>query len=417
MPYLSHKDKNFLFDLPAGVARTRSETRVTVAIGANGTGKSQLLRSVAELARNRRQDSELMAESRTNSFSRVLAISNLTADVFVNTSRDLETYRYLGLRQSSNSSSTGAVRQATLVALFSYLIDRPNIDGMRPVFDQLGIKDVEARFARVRKSNKRSSPLDALRKELNLLPGRERTGDEAYVRDLDIALNEFERVLDWPVERAGLRSPEMDEFKTLQGRFGLRLEDLLRLARRLHGMEVEFRVRIRDVFMSLDELSSGQLLLLSTFARMLANCAPGSLVLIDEPELGLHPNWQSDWTPLVRDSLRNVPDVHVIAATHSPFLVSDADDVLIPTGTWGRFELFNDPFQGRSIENILYRVFGARVVGNQMVEQDLTTLISFIEAGGEREAALEGLTRLRALAGADTPDLNSIIRQATAALS
>lgn len=352
-----------------------------------------------------------------NSVSRVLAISNLTADVFVNSSRDRDHYRYLGLRQASNSSSTGAVRQATLVALFSYLIDRPNIDGMRPVFDQLGIQDVEARFARVRKKNERNSSLEALRKEISLLPGGDWTGEEAYLRELDIALGDFERVLDWPVERVGLRSPEMDEFKGLQGRFGLRLEDLLRLVRRLHGMDVEFRLRIRNVSMSLDELSSGQLLLLSTFARMLANCIPGSLVLIDEPELGLHPNWQSDWTPLVRDSLRNVPGVHVIAATHSPFLVSDADDVLVPTGSWGRFELFNDPFQGRSIENILYRVFGARVVGNQMVEQDLTTVVAFIETGGERGAAIEGLTRLRALAGTDTPDLNSIIDQATAALS
>jgi ABC-type multidrug transport system ATPase subunit len=47
-----------------------------------------------------------------------------------------------------------------------------------------------------------------------------------------------------------------------------------------------------------------------------------SLILIDEPENSLHPQWQRDYISLVREVIAHARECHVIIATHSPLLVS-----------------------------------------------------------------------------------------------
>jgi predicted ATPase len=52
------------------------------------------------------------------------------------------------------------------------------------------------------------------------------------------------------------------------------------------------------------------------------------LVLIDEPELSLHVNWQKSFLP---DLLKIVEATgyDVILATHSPFIVGDRSDLMV----------------------------------------------------------------------------------------
>jgi len=47
------------------------------------------------------------------------------------------------------------------------------------------------------------------------------------------------------------------------------------------------------------------------------------LILIDEPEISLHPLWQAKYIDLLNKVLENVSGCHVIIASHSPFLASD----------------------------------------------------------------------------------------------
>ncbi len=159
-------------------------------------------------------------------------------------------------------------------------------------------------------------------------------------------------------------------------------------------------------------MSAGQLLLFSMIARLAAHIVPDSLILIDEPEVGLHPNWQSEFIPLLRRSFPDILSSHFFIATHSPHLVADASDVLIPSSDWGTFEDYPEPFFGRSVENILYRVFGARISGNAQVERDLTLLLKYRSGTGEfirTEEVQFAIQRLRALSGPDTPVLNDIL--------
>lgn len=416
MPYLSHRDGRFAFDLPSPREVPLDATRVTVVIGSNGTGKSQLLRSVAETARTAVARGGTEALDGEMPIRRVLAVSNLTTDVFVNTSRNRDSYRYLGLRQSSNSSSTGALRQATVSALFSYLSANPAGGGLIPVFRALQIEHYEVVFVSSNRRDYLGGLPRALERELRLLRYQSQAEDTVFRSALQNALEGLMPMLGDSSTPASMISPVVEELSKIEERFAVEVPDLLRLIRRLLGFDLAFRFRMESGWVLLEDLSTGQLLLLSTFARMVANCEPGALILIDEPEMGLHPNWQSSWTSMAREALNSVPGVHVLLATHSPFFVSDGDDVLVPAAQWGSFEQFVDPYRGRSVENILYRVFNAKVMGNQMVEQDLTTLVAYLNDSGSSVEARSALRRLRSMSGADTPDLNSLMVQAESLL-
>jgi len=65
--------------------------------------------------------------------------------------------------------------------------------------------------------------------------------------------------------------------------------------------------------------SSGQLRLLSMMSRLL-EMPPHSTILIDEPELSLHIDWQER---LISALIKSLPDRKFVIATHAPSIISD----------------------------------------------------------------------------------------------
>ena len=47
------------------------------------------------------------------------------------------------------------------------------------------------------------------------------------------------------------------------------------------------------------------------------------LILLDEPDNTLHPNWQKEYINLLVTLLKDKKDIHIIITSHSPFLLSD----------------------------------------------------------------------------------------------
>jgi predicted ATP-dependent endonuclease of OLD family len=50
----------------------------------------------------------------------------------------------------------------------------------------------------------------------------------------------------------------------------------------------------------------------------------GGIILIDEPEISLHPAWQIKFREILLDMFENV-DVQIIIATHSPYILTNID--------------------------------------------------------------------------------------------
>ena len=72
-----------------------------------------------------------------------------------------------------------------------------------------------------------------------------------------------------------------------------------------------------------DDMSSGEFDMLSTVLSISAAASdPHTLILLDEPELSLHPNWHMTLIDNLDRALRN-RICHLLIATHSHMVVSD----------------------------------------------------------------------------------------------
>lgn len=81
----------------------------------------------------------------------------------------------------------------------------------------------------------------------------------------------------------------------------------------------------------LDCLSSGEQHELVLLHELLFEVQPGSLILIDEPELSLHVTWQADVLPDLL-AIAELADLDIVLATHSPYIVGDRNDLMVRLG-------------------------------------------------------------------------------------
>lgn len=78
----------------------------------------------------------------------------------------------------------------------------------------------------------------------------------------------------------------------------------------------------------IDKLSSGEKQILIMFYLFLFEARPGSLVIMDEPEISLHVAWQQTLGKTFSDIAR-LRGLHVIVATHSPQVIHDKWDLSV----------------------------------------------------------------------------------------
>jgi predicted ATP-binding protein involved in virulence len=74
--------------------------------------------------------------------------------------------------------------------------------------------------------------------------------------------------------------------------------------------------------LNVNKLSSGEQHLLALYTRLLFDTRRGSLVLIDEPEISLHPAWQHAFVRDI-DRVQDLVPMQVVIATHSPSIVNE----------------------------------------------------------------------------------------------
>jgi hypothetical protein len=86
--------------------------------------------------------------------------------------------------------------------------------------------------------------------------------------------------------------------------------------------------------LDLGRLSSGEQHQLVLLHELLFDLEPGTLVLIDEPELSLHLTWQERLLPELLEIAR-AADLDVVLATHSPYIVGERDDLMVEIGPRG----------------------------------------------------------------------------------
>ena len=77
-----------------------------------------------------------------------------------------------------------------------------------------------------------------------------------------------------------------------------------------------------------DSLSSGEQHELILHYDLLFRVAPNTVVLLDEPELSLHLQWQSRFLSDLMDIVQ-LSSFDALVATHSPWIVGERDDLMV----------------------------------------------------------------------------------------
>lgn len=201
----------------------------------------------------------------------------------------------------------------------------------------------------------------------------------------------------------------------------------LNIAQHLHKMDFcdypTFKF-YKEMDISFDDSSSGEQNLLFSMLGILGQAKDDTLILIDEPELSLHPNWQMKYMSLLTDVLKEYSGVHAIVASHSHFIVSDLkgdSSKIIGLKRNEKIEVVESPSNldtyGWSAEDVLYRIFGVRTTRNFYMEVELRKLLYMItEKKGTKAEISEVLYRLEKVKLNDEDPLNLILAQAAAYL-
>lgn len=132
--------------------------------------------------------------------------------------------------------------------------------------------------------------------------------------------------------------------------------------------------------------SSGEQHIITTLIGLIANVKESSLILLDEPEISLHPNWQMRYiNDFIIELFKDYKSCHFVIASHSHFLVSDLKGnssriigLKKEEGNIDTIDFENINTYGWSAEEILYEIFKVKSTRNAFVENDLIHLLDII---------------------------------------
>ena len=97
--------------------------------------------------------------------------------------------------------------------------------------------------------------------------------------------------------------------------------DLDTIILEINGRQVIFANKNnRSVKLNFDELSSGEQQLYTKFSYLITIDPQHSVILIDEPELSLHPQWQNKFVKMLKTIGKSN---QFILATHSPYIINN----------------------------------------------------------------------------------------------
>jgi predicted ATPase len=121
----------------------------------------------------------------------------------------------------------------------------------------------------------------------------------------------------------------------------------------------------------LKQASSGELSIAITFLSLASLLQDNSLVLIDEPETSLHPEWQSKYLDLLLSTFSGYSGCHFVLATHSPLILADAPFGATLASVSDKVPEKGEEVAGRPADYLLAKAFQTVSGSNLYVQQEV----------------------------------------------
>ncbi|WES64624.1 AAA family ATPase [Microbacter sp. GSS18] len=332
-------------------------------------------------------------------------------------------YSYLGLRDRSGRASATAValyalealveatestqqRRRRIAQVFKFLGYAPRVEhtyrwryssilrserGLRDLLDEeegaVAARSVSVRLQRM--VDRDESILDELQTIVDNLRSSHPTREVRLTADF-----------------RSVGTTELDRFRDMQllKRAGLVELSAVELEREDGGLKVDLR-----------EVSSGELSLVTAFLGLAAVIENDALVLIDEPEVSLHPEWQSQYLGLLTKVFSSYSGCHFVVATHSPLVVSDVSPDAANVASFDPKRQVAEPgadYAGDSVDEVLVRAFDVPGNNNLYLKQRLVEALRLAADGAaaspEFRAAMEPLLEIAPRLDPGSPTLGLI---------
>lgn len=202
----------------------------------------------------------------------------------------------------------------------------------------------------------------------------------------------------------GRRELEKFTFRAFRGREGMSSDfpilQSFAFLRRLGLLELSrcLLTPYRGAPVDLTQTSSGQQQMLCSIFGLAAALEDEAIVLIDEPELSLHPRWQMNFFKHLETALEATVDCHIIVATHSPLIAQaavahGAEIIHMGDEAYGESARLNSKRNNSSIEGLLVDVFDTPIPNSLHISNEIFGLVTKAEAGDywDKHAALKKL--------------------------
>lgn len=164
------------------------------------------------------------------------------------------------------------------------------------------------------------------------------------------------------------------------------------LLRRLGLLRLEGFFLIEERYGALVDVtqtSSGQQQMLCSMLSLASALRDESIVLIDEPELSLHPTWQYLYIDSLYAVLKQFQGCHVLVATHSPLIVQQgakygADVIQLNSGARAAPFSFDPVIDApQSVESTLLDVFKTPVTDSVYLANEILSAVVRAEENPE----------------------------------
>lgn len=309
-------------------------------------------------------------------------------------------YQYLGLRDNFGKASIRTLLFRSLSSLFDATDNSAlRLSNIGAVFEFLGMRPMVNVIYRLRERSLLHDIAEGLDPYANdsLSYSRRRLLDD--IARSDVSPSTLQGLADLALRKArGNRIETHADLETgFQDPLFLDLQPLRRAGLlSMSGVEVELKVGGPT---DLLQASSGQLSMVSALIALASVIKNGSLVLIDEPELSLHPEWQVKYIDLLLRTFARYHGCHFLVATHSPMVISELPEHAEVISLDQDNLPSTKELQGQSADYLLAEVFGAPTSKNLHVRGRIITALRMIANGDVNSMAFkEALADLRKFA-------------------
>jgi len=398
----------------------------TIVTGQNGSHKSTLLRQiVSDLTRPVQPESYSLQKNNADR-SQVLCISGSVSDRFpqkrlpggTRTEFDVPNYAYFGQRVLSNLLSKKAPLEMMLCfALAPDKAHRFKWKFFEAAHALAGVESyVTYKLAKRRtKNQEQRSLLDIIHSKRPEMDGNRIAARELPHVSYATAqwlLSEFTNN-DFDQFDALYRSAKSQSFELTLDPSGPTCEyldpNILRLGLLTDMLMLQdigvIPLRSGSKFSAFD-LSSGEFHMFSTIQAVGFGLNRKAVLLIDEPENNLHPQWQRDLMAAIFEVCSNaLDDGHVIVCTHSPLIVGAAHEGSTVVDLTGEEPQRTRVSFGASSDELLLTGFGVGSSRNKFVVDKVQQAVSLVERGDFDNPAFKVLIpQLKQILDALTPE-------------